>query len=422
MKVLVIGQGGREHALVWKFAQSPLVTKIYAYPGNPGIAELATLVQVSSLEELKDFAIKEAIDLTVVGPEKYLAAGIADLFKEAGLAIFGPSQAAARLESSKAYAKAFMQRHNIPTAAFLEADDYNTACCMIKNAPYRLVVKADGLAQGKGVAVTESAKEAMDAVQQMLSGAFGEAGHKVILEERLEGPEISVLTLVEGSNYCVLPVAMDHKRAYDNDLGPNTGGMGAVAPIALNNELQEEIEKTIIKPTIEGLAKEGTYFSGVIFIGLMLTKNGPKVLEYNVRLGDPETQAVLPLVKNDLFTLLQDLKAGKKCSLALLEQVSCCVVVASKGYPGDYAKGVPINLPKIDQNQIIFHSGTQLLKDQLCSLGGRVLAVVGLGQDLNEARAKAYEIVEEIDFPEKMVRRDIGMKALSFQVFTKIIP
>ena len=422
MKVLVIGQGGREHALVWKFAQSPQVTKIYAYPGNPGIAELATLVPASSLEELKEFAKKEAIDLTVVGPEKYLAAGIADLFKEAGLNIFGPSQAAARLESSKAYAKAFMQRHNIPTAAYLEADDFNTACCMIKNTPYRLVVKADGLAQGKGVAVTESANEAMNAVKQMLSGAFGEAGHKVILEERLEGPEISVLTLVEGSNYCVLPVAMDHKRAFDHDLGPNTGGMGAVAPITLAKELQEEIEKTIIKPTIEGLAKEGTYFSGVIFIGLMLTKNGPKVLEYNVRLGDPETQAVLPLVKNDLFTLLQDLKAGKKCSLALLEQVSCCVVVASKGYPGDYAKGVPINLPKIDQNQIIFHSGTQLLKDQLCSLGGRVLAVVGLGQDLNEARAKAYEIVEKIDFPEKMVRRDIGMKALSFQVFTKIIP
>lgn len=410
MRVLVTGQGGREHALTWKLAQSPYVKEIYAWPGNPGIFEIAKPVskEIDTLLALKEFAWKERIDLTIVGPEKHLAAGIADLFQAEGLQVFGPSKNAARLESSKAFAKAFMVRHQIPTAKYFEADTEDSACSYIQEAKYQLVIKADGLAQGKGVYVTDSKQEAFLAVQQLFGGAFGEAGRKVVIEERLTGPEISVFVLVHQQNYCLLPIAMDHKRAYDNDLGPNTGGMGAIAPINIGSELEVEIEEKIIRPSVLGLSAEGIDFCGVLFIGLMLTPNGPKVLEYNVRMGDPETQALMPLIDSDLYQVITALLDHKPISLDLKKMVSCCVIVAAKGYPDKFQRGMSITLPALNRDQFIFHSGTELKGGQVVSVGGRVLSVVGLGSNLTTAKQNAYQAVEKVIMPDKFYRRDIG--------------
>ncbi len=410
MRVLVTGQGGREHALTWKLAQSPYVKEIYAWPGNPGIFEIAKPVskEIDTLLALKEFAWKEKIDLTIVGPEKHLAAGIADLFQAEGLQVFGPSKNAARLESSKAFAKAFMVRHQIPTAKYFEADTEDSACSYIQEAKYQLVIKADGLAQGKGVYVTDSKQEAFLAVQQLFGGAFGEAGRKVVIEERLTGPEISVFVLVHQQNYCLLPIAMDHKRAYDNDLGPNTGGMGAIAPINIGSELEVEIEEKIIRPSVLGLSAEGIDFCGVLFIGLMLTPNGPKVLEYNVRMGDPETQALMPLIDSDLYQVITALLDHKPISLDLKKMVSCCVIVAAKGYPDKFQRGMSITLPALNRDQFIFHSGTELKGGQVVSVGGRVLSVVGLGSNLTTAKQNAYQAVEKVIMPDKFYRRDIG--------------
>lgn len=414
MRVLVVGHGGREHALVWKFSQSLKVKEIYAYPGNPGIFEIAKPVEgVSSLEELRDFAIKHKIDLTVVGPELYLAAGIADLFEASGLRVFGPKKEAAKLESSKSIAKDFMVRHNIPTATYFVAEDLSTASSYIKNSPHKLVIKADGLAQGKGVFVTDTQKEAIEAAGEMLGGAFGEASKKVVIEQRLEGPEISVFVLADKNNYVILPVAMDHKRAFDNDEGPNTGGMGAIAPIEIPKQLQDQIENKIIKPTIKGLIEDNISFSGVLFIGLILTEDGPSVLEYNVRLGDPETQAILPLIQNDLYVLINDLMDQKPTEVLLLDEVSCCVVLASKGYPNEFKKGVPIKLPLCQKNQLIFHSGTDIKDGQLINLGGRVLSLVGLGKDLSQAQENAYDLANKVEMENKYYRSDIGKKTLN---------
>ncbi len=410
MRVLITGQGGREHALIWKLAQSSNVAEIYAWPGNPGIFEIAKPVSkgINSLLALKEFAKKEKIDLTIVGPEKHLAAGIADLFQADGLRVFGPDQKAARLESSKAFAKAFMVRYGIPTARYFAADTKDAACSYINKAQHKLVIKADGLAQGKGVYVTDSKQEAVLAAQQLFGGAFGEAGRKVVIEERLIGPEISVFVFVHQQNYCLLPIVMDHKRAHDNDLGPNTGGMGAIAPISISKEIEIEIEKKIIKPTVAGLKTEEIDFCGVLFIGLMLTQDGPKVLEYNVRLGDPETQALMPLINNDLYQLITSLMDNKPVSLEVKEAVSCCVIVAAKGYPGEFQRDVPIKLPTVKKDQFIFHSGTELKEGQLVSAGGRVLSVVGLGLNLTEAKQSAYQVAKKVVLANKYYRNDIG--------------
>lgn len=412
MRVLVTGQGGREHALTWKLAQSSYVKELYAWPGNPGIFEIAKPVskEIDSLLALKEFAKKEKIDLTIVGPEKHLAEGIADLFQAEGLRVFGPSINAARLESSKAFAKAFMVRYQIPTAKYFEAETEDSACGYIQQSKHKLVVKADGLAQGKGVYVTDSKEEAIFATRQMLRGAFGEAGRKVVIEERLTGPEISVFVFVHQQNYCLLPIAMDHKRAYDNDLGPNTGGMGAIAPIDIGRELEAEIEDKIIRPTVLGLKADGIDFCGVMFIGLILTPDGPKVLEYNVRMGDPETQALMPLIDSDLYQVITALLDHKPISLELKKVVSCCVIVAAKGYPDKFPRGMPVTLPGLNRQQFIFHSGTELKKGQLVSAGGRVLSVVGVGSSLILAKQNAYQAVGKVIMADKYYRSDIGGK------------
>lgn len=410
MRILVTGQGGRENALVWKLAQSPQVTTIYAWPGNPGIFQYATPVEgVSSLTELKDFCLEKKIDLTIVGPEKHLESGIADLFEEYGLKVFGPTKEAAKLETSKAFAKAFMKRHGIKTASYFETDNFDSGACYIKSSASDLVVKADGLAQGKGVYVTDSKKEAIDALQELFAGAFGDAGKKAVIEERLEGPELSVFALVHEDNYFLLPFARDHKRVFEKDRGPNTGGMGAISPVLIPQELKEQIENEIVSKTVMGLVNDKIKFTGVLFIGLMLTKNGPYVLEYNVRMGDPETQAIMPLIQSDLLLAISDLLEGKPVQIELKDQYSCCVIVAAKGYPGEFQRGQAIELPTLLPDQsLIFHSGTTVEDKRLVSASGRVLSVVGVGDSLDDARVKAIGMAESIKMEYKHFRKDIG--------------
>ena len=423
--VLVIGNGGREHALAWKLAQSPRVAQVLVAPGNGGTAQAGgkienVAVSADDIAGLIDLARTQAVDLTVVGPEAPLAAGVVDAFSAAGLRCFGPMQAAAQLESSKAFSKAFMLRHGIPTARYAVFTSFDEALAHVAATDYPVVIKASGLAAGKGVLLPESLAEAETALRQiMVERAFGAAGDEVVIEERLAGPEASVLAFSDGRNLVVMPAAQDHKRVFDGDLGPNTGGMGAYAPApVMTAELLDEVRRTVLQPTIDGMQAEGTPYVGILYAGLMLTTGGIKVLEFNCRFGDPETQAILPLLTSDLLDVFD------ACLDGTLDQVTvrwragaaATVVAASEGYPGSYPKGREITgLAEAEAlaDVAIFHAGTALAdNDRVLTDGGRVLAITGVGDDLAGALAHAYHGIERISFQGIQYRRDIGAKAV----------
>jgi len=422
-KLLVIGQGGREHALAWKLAQSPQIEKLYVAPGNPGIAQLAECVNISAdnIEELLQFAQRENIDLTVVGPEAPLMAGIVDKFRGAGLKIFGPTAAAARLEGSKAFTKKLMKNYDIPTASFEVFRDITKAQNYAKNYTDRgqaVVIKADGLAAGKGVVVAQNWQEAKEALDNiMLNRSLGEAGDQVVIEECLYGEEVSVFIISDGQNFVNLISAQDHKQVFDNDQGPNTGGMGAyVNPPIYTAELNQEVEERIIKPVLKAMEAEGCPYQGVLYAGLMITSEGPKVLEFNARFGDPETQVIMPMLKGDILPLLEAAVDGQLADYKVdIEKGSCiCVVLASKGYPGSYEKGKKITgLDKLKAETIVFHAGTAVKDGIVYSNGGRVLALVSRGADIKEAIDKVYSEIKHIHFEGMHYRNDIGRKALN---------
>lgn len=423
MKVLVIGSGGREHALAWKVAQSPLLSRLYAAPGNPGIAEIAECrpIPVTDLSGFLHLAKEEKIDLTIVGPEAPLAAGIVDRFQKEGLKIFGPTQAAARIESSKAFAKNMMTKYSIPTAHYEVFAHINEAKHYVIETEMPVVIKADGLAQGKGVHICHSSQEAVSLLTQIMGERiYGEAGKKVVIEEVLEGEEISVLALSDGERIIPLATSQDHKRVYDNDRGPNTGGMGAYSPCpSVTGEKFQEIVDLCVRPIIRGMAEEGTPYRGLLYAGLMLTKtHGPYVLEYNCRFGDPEAQAILPRLKSDLLPVLAEIASGQLLTSELEWYDKACmnVVMASGGYPGYYEKGFVIEgLESLanEEDVFVFHAGTERNeRGDYVTAGGRVLSISALGENLRAARDRVYSMVQQIRFHGGFYRRDIGRRAL----------
>lgn len=415
LKVLVVGGGGREHALAWKLAQSLLVEKVFVAPGNAGTGMVAQNVAISDsdLDGLLAFTQENGIGLTVVGPEVPLADGIVDKFQAAGLPIFGPTQAAAQMESSKAFAKAFMQEYGIPTAKAAVFTDYEDARDYLAENPGPAVIKASGLAAGKGVIVCDDTAQAESALQEiMLDRAFGRAGDEVLIEERMTGPELSLLVLTDGKTAVPLMPSRDHKRAYDHDAGPNTGGMGAFGPPPdVDQTLVDEIMSTVVLPTIRGMAECGTPYVGVLYAGLMLTADGPKVIEFNCRFGDPETQVVLPMLDGDLAEIMLACVDGRLQPDLVQRHSGACatVVMASPGYPGSYPKGLPISgLEDVPEDVMVFHAGTSLADGQVVSSGGRVLTVSARGVDLATAVANAYAGVAKIHFENAHYRTDIG--------------
>lgn len=421
-KVLVVGSGGREHALVWKLAQSPLVDKIYAAPGNPGIAALAQCIDLKAedIDGLLAFALDTKIDLTVVGPEAPLVQGIVDRFRQAGLAIFGPTAAAARLEGSKVFSKDLFKKYGIPTARYQVFDNIEAArryALTYTEAGQSVVIKADGLAAGKGVVVAASQAQAEAAINSIMQDrSFGESGDRVVVEECLAGEELSFFAISDGHDFVALLSAQDHKRIYDNDEGPNTGGMGAYTNPPLHTpELHRQIIEEVIRPTIEAMQQEGCPYQGVLYAGLMITAEGPKVLEYNARFGDPETQVLMPMIKNDLFPVLEASATGnlQNCGVEINTGACVAVVVASGGYPAAYEKGKIIKgLNDLETETMVFHAGTAIRNGQLVTDGGRVLAVVSRGETTAAAIEKAYREVAKLDFEGMHYRRDIGRRAL----------
>ncbi|EPY9865809.1 phosphoribosylamine--glycine ligase [Vibrio cholerae] len=424
MQVLIIGSGGREHALAWKVAQNPQVDTIYVAPGNAGTA-LEHKVQnvnigITDIPALVAFAQDKAIELTIVGPEAPLVIGVVDAFRAAGLPIFGPTQSAAQLEGSKAFTKDFLARHNIPTAAYANFTEIEPAQAYVREKGAPIVVKADGLAAGKGVIVAMTLQEAEDAIQDMLAGnAFGSAGSRVVVEEFLDGEEASFIVMVDGENVLPMATSQDHKRVGDADTGPNTGGMGAYSPApVVTQDVHDRVMREVIYPTVRGMAAEGNTYTGFLYAGLMIDSTGaPKVIEYNCRFGDPETQPIMMRLQSDLVELCQAAIAGK------LDQVeskwdpraSIGVVLAAGGYPGDYAKGEVISgLPTQESaGQKVFHAGTETQGDQVVTNGGRVLCATALGNTVLEAQQRAYQLADQIHWNGMFCRRDIGYRAIA---------
>ena len=425
MNVLVIGAGGREHALAWKIRQSPLVEKLYCAPGNPGIAGVAECVPIPAGEtaQLLAFVQEHSVGLTVVGPEQPLTAGIVDFFEANGAVIFGPTRAAAEIEWSKAFAKRFMQQYRIPTAeyrVFAETERFDAAR-YINEIPVPVVLKADGLAAGKGVLICETKEQALDGIEQLMEKKIlGDAGRCIVIEDYLVGEEASVFVITDGKEFAVLAPAQDHKRIFDNDLGRNTGGMGAYAPApVVTDEILDVVKRTIIRPALRGLVREGRQYRGCLYIGLMITQTGPKVVEFNCRFGDPETQVVLPLMKEDIVPLLLGAARGELLSgrVRPVDRSAVCVVLASGGYPDSYETGKPVRgLEAAGENPdvMVFHAGTKAGKDGIVTAGGRVLGVTAFGEkdDLAGTIGKAYRAVEKITFDGAYYRSDIGRKGV----------
>lgn len=417
MNILVIGSGGREHAIVWKLAQSPQVDKIYAAPGSDGMTGSAECVAIDEMDfaALSRFAKTHDVDLTIVGPEKPLVAGIADYFKKEGLAVFGPSKAAAQIEGSKDFAKELMKKYKIPTADYRTFSDYQKASDYLQTAGAPIVLKADGLAAGKGVIVALTMEEAENGLKTLMLGeTFAEAAERVVIEEYLEGEEFSLMALVHGEMVVPLAIAQDHKRAFEGDKGPNTGGMGAYSPVPqIPDEAVAESIDTILKPAAKALVQEGCPFTGILYAGLMLTKNGPKVIEFNCRFGDPETQVVLPRLTSDLAAAITSLMDGGVPVLEWSDQTAVGAVLASKGYPVKYEKGKKLGrLDSLPEGSLLFHAGTKKSGSDWLTNGGRLLLVARLGTDLKAARDAVNRDLERIQTPNTFFRRDIGHRAL----------
>jgi phosphoribosylamine--glycine ligase len=421
VKILVIGSGGREHALVWKIAQSPRVTKLYCAPGNAGIEQLSTCVaiQPDDIAGLKSFVVSENIDLTVVGPEAPLAAGIADEFRKARLKIFGPTRAAARLESSKTFSKELMARSGIPTAASQSFTDLKPALAYLERRQAPIVVKADGLAQGKGVIVATTIAQAREALVDMLEkNSFGQSGSRVVIEDFLDGEELTIMAFTDGKTVVPMLPAQDHKRVGDGDTGPNTGGMGAYAPAPLGTPaLRATVLHQVLQPVVAAMSKSGSPFAGVLYAGLMIVKGKPYVLEFNARFGDPETQVILPLLKTDLVDVIEAVVDHRLDQVAVEwhDRSAVCVVMTSGGYPGAYQTGVPIaGLPEkvLSGDVLVYHAGTKRQGRDVVTAGGRVLGVTGVGPKFPDAMQRAYETVRKISFPGSHYRTDIAQRAV----------
>jgi len=424
LRILVVGSGGREHTLVWKLAQSPRAETIYCAPGNAGIARQAECVPISVLDAtaLADFAAEQKIDLTVVGPEAPLAAGVVDVFKERGLRVFGPERKAAVLESSKVWSKSFFARHDLPSGFFASFDVAADAIGYLDTQTYPVAVKADGLAAGKGVTIAQTREDAVEAItDSLVRGVFGESGRRVVIEEFLEGPEVSMMAISDGEHLYALPASQDHKRIFDDDKGPNTGGMGCYSPVPIfSEEMYQHTLEDILKPTIRAMASEERPFVGCLYAGLVLTSEGPKLLEYNCRFGDPESQVVLPRLDADLVDLLEAAVEGRLPEAVgpVSSGAAVCVVMASGGYPGEYETGKLIHgLEKLDgrDDVVVFHAASKETDEGLVTSGGRVLGATGLGASLPEALKKAYGAVGEIQFEGAQWRRDIGRRAAGRQ-------
>ncbi len=419
MKVLVVGSGGREHAIVWRLKKNSNIEKIYCAPGNAGIGLDAECVPIGAMEfdKLVDFAKKENIDFTIIGMDNPLVGGVVDVFEKEGLRVFGPRKNAAIIEGSKAFSKDLMKKYGIPTAKYESFTDYEEAKKYLDSQEMPIVIKADGLALGKGVLICMTREEAEEGLKEiMLDKKFGSAGNAVVIEEFLQGPEVSVLSFCDGKTVVPMVSAQDHKRALDGDKGLNTGGMGTFSPsVFYTEEMNEECMKTIFQPTVDAMAKEGRPFVGILYFGLMLTKDGMKVIEYNARFGDPETQVVLPRLKTDLLEIMEACVDGKLADMNIewYDNAAVCVVLASGGYPVEYEKGFEIKgldeIKKYD-DIVVFHAGTAEKDGKLVTNGGRVLGITGIGNDINEAIKTAYEGVEIVDFDKKHFRTDIGRK------------
>lgn len=418
MKIMVVGGGGREHAIIKSLAKSPRAESIYALPGNGGIASDAECVDIKAtdINSVRDFAVSKGIDYAVVAPDDPLAMGAVDLLQAEGIRCFGPEKKAAVIEASKVFAKDLMKKYGIPTAAYEVFDDVEAAVEYIKTAPIPTVIKADGLALGKGVIIAETREDAEAAVRSMMEDRkFGDSGARIVVEEFLTGPEVSVLSFTDGSTVIPMVSSQDHKRALDGDRGLNTGGMGTVAPNPYyTEEIADQCMEQIFKPTIEAMNREGRTFRGCLYFGLMLTEKGPKVIEYNCRFGDPETQVVLPLLESDLLTVMEAVTDGRlaETEVKFAGDSACCVVVASGGYPQSYEKGHEISIGELEGKTDVFIAGAKLDGDRLVTSGGRVLGVTSVAPTLGEAIDTAYRNVEKIDFEKAYYRRDIGKRAL----------
>ena len=417
MKLLVVGSGGREHAIIKKLKENPTVEVIYALPGNGGIAADAVCVPIGAceIERIVAFAVEKRIDFAVVAPDDPLVLGCADRLREVGIPCFGPGANAAVIEGSKVFAKDLMKKYGIPTAAYETFDDMDRALAYLETSPLPVVIKADGLALGKGVTVAATREEAVRAVTEaMRDKKFGKSGNRIVIEEFLSGPEVSVLTFTDGKTVVPMVSSMDHKRALDNDRGQNTGGMGTIAPNPYyTKEIAERCKKEIFLPTVEAMNREGRTFRGCLYFGLMLTQDGPKVIEYNCRFGDPETQVVLPLLDCDLLTVMQKTENGtlSESDVRIRDGAACCVIMASNGYPASYQKGFEIRIPE-DLRPAVSVAGVALEGDKLLTNGGRVLGVTAVADTLREAITDAYRMVEKISFENAYYRKDIGKKAL----------
>ena len=426
MKILLIGSGGREHALAWKILQSKQCDKLYCAPGNAGISEVAECVDIAAEDQqaILDFCQKEDINFVVIGPEQPLVDGLASMLRQNNIAVFGPDKQAAQLEGSKGFMKDFFKKHNIPTAQYARFTDIEKAKAYIEKQGAPIVLKTDGLAAGKGVIIAQTEEEAIETITEMLSGsAFGDAGTEVVIEEYMEGEEISFFALSDGDTYVPLTSAQDHKRVGDGDTGLNTGGMGAYSPYHnMTDALQDKILSRIIKPTVDGMKADGMPFKGVLYAGLMIVEGEPKIIEYNIRFGDPECQPIMMRLESDLVELLLATDQGKlseiKDKIKWSDQQTLCIVMAANGYPGSYHKNTEIKnttaLSSIPDVRL-FHAGTALKNDKLVNTGGRVLGIVGQGNTIEQAQLKAYEAIKKIDWEEGSYRNDIGWRAVAAQ-------